>query len=439
MKKQLRYSALFLLSFLLTGNLFGQLDNLANMSAEWVRTGNRNAAINGADIANYNPSGLTLMADGFHLNLSNQFLKRSPKHSFNLGTGENSFAHEGIDPFLPGFYASFKKNRLALYTGTYIAGGGGSINYPSGSISTSLIGNQILQNQQVTDFTLFNDQNLNGSSSYLAVIFGGAYKLNTLISLSAGVRYLNASKNTTAGLLLQGSQLGLPNTPVKLDIDESATGFGGVFGLSLAPSKEINLSLHYETRVKLDFETKINTDDTNTFTDGEFNRRDLPAALYLGLHVQLNEEVWAEGNFTYYYQTLADWSKTTDDQEWSNIAGDSYKAGLVFGYKIAPKMEFSFGGVFTGFNFDNKELYFTKFGSFEVLKYNYLSLNTGIGYTLNEKITLNLGIARSFWTKGDIRIYDTYDVSVKNSAWVGAIGLNINIFGKNEEKGVYYY
>jgi len=51
-----------------------QMDNLANMSAKWVRMNARNAAFDGADIVNYNPAGLVKLSDGFHFSLNNQSL-----------------------------------------------------------------------------------------------------------------------------------------------------------------------------------------------------------------------------------------------------------------------------------------------------------------------------------------------------------------------------
>lgn len=437
MKKIIQACGLIVFSLLLPADLFGQLDNLANMSAEWVRTGNRNASVDGADIVNYNPSGLTILDDGFHINFGNQMLIRNPRHTFDLGFGENTYSHEGMDMLLPNFYAVYKKYRLAIYAGAYVAGGGGAIEYPEGSISTNLIAQQISDNLQIP-YNYFKNQNLSGSSYYKAVTAGGTYKLNNLISFSAGGRYINAIKNTVVGMTIEGVG-NLPDNEIGIDIEDNASGFGGVFGLTLAPSREVNLSIHYETRVKLDFKTTVNEDDTGEYSGEELNRRDLPAAIYLGMHIQMNDEVWLEGNFNYYYQTMADWGKTTDDMEWSNIAGDSYKAGMAFGYQLGIKTELSFGGVFTGFKYDDKEKYFTRPGTFEVLKYGYLTLNTGIGYSINEKIRLNIGIARSIWKKNSIVLYDSYDISVRNGAWIGAIGLNINLFGKNEEKGIYYY
>ena len=203
MKKIIQACGLIVFSLLLPADLFGQLDNLANMSAEWVRTGNRNASVDGADIVNYNPSGLTILDDGFHINFGNQMLIRNPRHTFDLGFGENTYSHEGMDMLLPNFYAVYKKYRLAIYAGAYVAGGGGAIEYPEGSISTNLIAQQISDNLQIP-YNYFKNQNLSGSSYYKAVTAGGTYKLNNLISFSAGGRYINAIKNTVVGMTIEG-------------------------------------------------------------------------------------------------------------------------------------------------------------------------------------------------------------------------------------------
>ncbi|HRX31721.1 MAG TPA: hypothetical protein P5349_07500, partial [Tenuifilaceae bacterium] len=60
-----------------------QMDNLANMSAKWIRSNVRNAALDGgADMVNFNPAGLSLLNDGIYVSLSNQTLFRNPEHTF---------------------------------------------------------------------------------------------------------------------------------------------------------------------------------------------------------------------------------------------------------------------------------------------------------------------------------------------------------------------
>ncbi len=106
----------------------------------------RNASTDATDAVVYNPAGITKLSNGFHVNLSNQSLFRKPSHSYDLGLGQGtqSYSQDGADAFIPNFYAAFKKNNWALFTGVYISGGGATMNYPTGSITTDLIGLQAL-------------------------------------------------------------------------------------------------------------------------------------------------------------------------------------------------------------------------------------------------------------------------------------------------------
>ena len=126
---------------LLCAPLPAQMDNLTNLSVEWMRMPARNAASDSADIVVYNPAALVRLADGFHLNIGNQSLMRKPSHTydFGFGAGERSFGQDGIDAFLPNFYAAYSKDKWALYGGVYISGGGAVVDYPEGSISTDLV------------------------------------------------------------------------------------------------------------------------------------------------------------------------------------------------------------------------------------------------------------------------------------------------------------
>ena len=54
----------------------GAIDNKTNWSAEYIRTLNRNAATDYADIAAYNPAGTVKLTEGFTVNGSIQFLSK---------------------------------------------------------------------------------------------------------------------------------------------------------------------------------------------------------------------------------------------------------------------------------------------------------------------------------------------------------------------------
>ena len=83
--RKLYISILFIIS---AGITQAQIDNLSNMSPEWIRTGVRNAAIKGCDLVVYSPATLTRLEKGLHIGFGNQIFMRKPSHSYDLGWGE---------------------------------------------------------------------------------------------------------------------------------------------------------------------------------------------------------------------------------------------------------------------------------------------------------------------------------------------------------------
>jgi len=54
----------------------GAIQN-SNLSAEYIRTLNRQAATDSADAAIYNPAGMALLQNGLYINVSNQFVLKT--------------------------------------------------------------------------------------------------------------------------------------------------------------------------------------------------------------------------------------------------------------------------------------------------------------------------------------------------------------------------
>ncbi|MBL0340743.1 MAG: hypothetical protein IPP71_07395 [Bacteroidetes bacterium] len=153
-----------------------QIDNLSNMSSDWVRSSTRNAATDAADIVVYNPAGLTKLENGLHINFSNQFLFRKPSHQYDIGMGEGmrEYEQQSADLFLPNLFLTYKKDNWAVFTGAFMSGGGASIDYSKGSITTDLIGLQALGEAQGA-YTAVKDPTLKASSFYLTTTLGGTY------------------------------------------------------------------------------------------------------------------------------------------------------------------------------------------------------------------------------------------------------------------------
>jgi len=412
MKKMLRIIALLLPGLFFAGSLLAQIDNLTNMSAEWMRTSNRNAATDATDIVVYNPAATVLLSEGFHINIGNQTLIRKPQHTFDLGfgKGEQTFEQDKADPFLPNLFAAYRKDKWAVNAGIFVPGGGATANYPNGSLTTELISLQTLfaYAQQGADYTTAINQSLKASSYYLAFALGGAYAINDILSVSLSARYLTCRNLTKAGTTLSGSAFGLPDAPLQVDTRDNATGIGGIIGLNVKPNDKWNIGLHYETAVKLDFKTKINKDDLGFAVDGDLNRRDLPANFNAGVSYKLTPALRAEVDFNYYFQKAADWGYTYLPGEevktkWADMAGNCYTAGIALLYDVNNKLQVSGGTSWTKYLFDNKEGYYTDLGAFEVLQNNNLSLNFGGAYRVCSHARFNLAFGTTLWKDQSIK------------------------------------
>jgi long-chain fatty acid transport protein len=429
MKKLILFSMLFV-----AANAYAQMDNLSNMSAEWMRTGARNAATNGTDIAVYNPAGLTSQSAGIHINVSNQSMFRSPSHTYDLGLGEGekTFTQEGSDPFLPAMYLSFNKNNWAVFGGIYMAGGGATMNYSSGSITTDLISMQALMGAGGAYMTS-KDQNLKASSMYLTYMAGAAYSVSKNISFSLALRNISAKNKAEGGITLTTSPFDLPDMPLAIDYEETANGMGAVIGFNVSCNENLNFSGRYESEVKLDFKTKQLTDDFGITTDGEMNRRDLPAVAAIGASYRFSSKVRTYYDFNYYFQEQADWGTTTigaEEKSLSSLAGDAYGIGAGIEYSISPKFMASLGGGFSKFMYTDKPGYYTHLGSYEVMYDSNSNINTGIAFQASQKIKINAGYMHTFWAKDQnikALIAQPMDVDVKVNNSMNAIAFGVEI------------
>jgi long-chain fatty acid transport protein len=410
------------------------MDNLANLSAKWIRSNIRNAALDGGgDMVNFNPAGLALLKDGTYLSLSNQTLFRKPKHTFNLGAGEQSYEQDGIDPILPMFYAAYKKNKWAVSSGVYISGGGASANYPEGSFNTNLLGMSVLlltNSENGTDYSALKDQSLDASSYYITVPLAFSYALNEKVALSAGARYIRGINKTKAGLSLTGSA-SLPDAPLDVDYKSNANGIGGVFGLDYAANEKLNIAIHYETRVKLEFEADENKGSFMIEPDGNKSRRDLPAVINTGITYKFSDKLMAGIDYNYYFQKNAEWGTITDpatggEKDAAKVAGDCYTANAGLYYQLTDKLQLSGGFSYTAFTFDDKELYYTKLGLFEAQKNNNFNVGIGAGYKVSESIMVDLGLGRTFWNDHTIKGLNAGGVPVETTskAYVIAVGID---------------
>ena len=189
-------------AIMLTATMFaGGLVTNTNQSATWVRLPARDASTS-IDAAYFNPAGLMKLENGFHLSLSNQTIiqNREITNDYDL-LNNDVFTGEVFAPAFPSVYAVYKMDKLAFSFGVNIIGGGGSADFASGLPSFEMSPSELvpaLASQGVEEYRL--DASFEGTSAFFGYQGGVSYKINDMISVFAGVRYVSA-KNTYNGYL----------------------------------------------------------------------------------------------------------------------------------------------------------------------------------------------------------------------------------------------
>ncbi|MDP2423468.1 MAG: hypothetical protein U1C46_05375 [Bacteroidales bacterium] len=169
-----------------------------NQSASFIRMPARDATL-GIDAAYYNPAGMSLLKDGFHLSLNNQYITqtRTIGSSFRM-SNLKEFEGGVTAPIFPSVYAVYKKNKFAFALALNPIGGGGSAAYENGLpslenqvaiIPASLTAGGV----PTTKYSL--DVDFEGKSIIWGVQGSAAYQANDIVSIAAGLRYVSVSNS----------------------------------------------------------------------------------------------------------------------------------------------------------------------------------------------------------------------------------------------------
>lgn len=191
------------LSSLALVSLAGGIVHNTNQSASFIRMPARDASL-GLDAAYYNPAGLVFLKDGFHISLSNQYITqtRNIKTTFP-GLNRTKFEGGVTVPLFPSVYAVYKMDKLAFSVGFNPIGGGGSAKFEDGlpSFEMQVAGIPGSLNQGGIPTSKYSyETEFEGSSAYYGIQAGASYKVNDVLSLSLGLRYVIV-KNSYQGYL----------------------------------------------------------------------------------------------------------------------------------------------------------------------------------------------------------------------------------------------
>lgn len=426
-----RFLVVLLLSGLMipTVVLAGGIVTNSNQSAAYVRMLARDASTS-IDAVYYNPAGLTKLADGFHVSLSNQsiFQKKTIENSFPL-LNEHKYVGDVAAPLFPDFYAAYKKGKFAIGFGFQPNSGGGSAQYnnglPSFEIPYSTIPALITATVGVpgycTEYTA--DIYFKGSSIFWGAQLNASYAFSEMISFSAGARVIFA-KNTYKGhindVMINPGGTWMPATTFftgagdlvhaamttnqEVDAEQTGTGYTPILGANLTFGEKLNIGIKYEFNTKLELTNSTKKDlVVPQFTDGAKIRSDIPAILAVGIGYKVLPKMKLSTGLHYYFDKNATIEKAPGVKK--DISGNLYEIALGGEYDITDKVLISAGylygktGVGQGYQTD--------------LSHSLTSNTVGFGgqIKVSEKMNLNLGMLYTMYTSDSKSIdYTAYGV-----------------------------
>jgi len=176
----------------------GLLTN-GNQSSQYIRMLSRNASTD-VDAVYFNPAGLMMMENGFYFALQNQSLYQY-KTVESTFPSLNSGKYDGLlsAPVFPTAYAVYKNDRFAFSLGFGPNSGGGSATFNRGLPSfenqiSTLVPSLAGLSQLGLNVTKYNtDIYFKGTSVFWGIQGGASFKVNKVLSVYAGARYVPAT------------------------------------------------------------------------------------------------------------------------------------------------------------------------------------------------------------------------------------------------------
>ena len=355
----------------------GGIINKQNLSADYMRTLNRNAATDYADIAAFNPAGIMQMTDGAYVKGDLMYFDKDYSNDVpnNFGEFDQNFGELDQDEpsLIPGAFAIYKQKKWAGFFAFTVPAGGGDLDFDKGSARTVVLADQIaagfnqgLQGALGTD--LFNYNRIDKQSievkesSVLGFTLGGSYAINPMWSVAAGARYATGERRFKGEVDISAENPApLPvNQPFKsrIKIDQDASGWAGILGVNFAPNDKLNTAVTFISNTKLDYDNDVKKDtvlpdgtllsEAIGLKDGSERRIDIPALLGFGISYKFLPKLKVDLNFTYYFQEAAQ-IDTFDNVD------DGWDLGLSAEYTFSPQWKASLGYLYTEIGLDDDE------------------------------------------------------------------------------------
>lgn len=336
-----------------------------------------------------------------------------------------------IDPNYPAFGAAYNGSMVlastfftsgatfltGLYNGAnlYVAGlqpiitGGGGSTLLANGTSVGLTAAQVTQIQQI----------LGAAGLTPAQI--GAQTIASAQGALAGAAPVFQAKS--AGMAGSAARTG----DVVVNAQQTGMGFTPIISVNLTPVENLNISLKYEFKTKLELKTKVidGKDGGGLYIQDSTSIADLPAILSLGVEFKPVDKLTLAGTFNYYFDKNVDYDGQSD-VDIAMIDKNFLEFGLGAEYGINEKFRISAGWLATvtgvnSANYNNDLGYSTSTNT----------IGAGFGYRINDMIDLNIGGQYTFYQTGsnDLLSLKPYTETYAKKTWLVGIGLDF-YFGK---------
>jgi len=208
-----------------------------------------------------------------------------------------------------------------------------------------------------------------------------------------GLRYVDAHTEASGSV----NYTGLPS-PAVISYEQDGDGWGGIFGLNIAPNDKFNIGMRFETKTNIDRDTTVIQDTTAAYlppgmsllnalgvVDGAASTRDLPGLFALGVSYWITPKLRIETDYTQYLNTNADWGGDED------LVNDGYDLGITLEYHFNDSWLASIGYLRTVLGVDPDEMLP------ENPELDANTIGAGIAYAFNEKFHTNVSIGNTFY------------------------------------------
>lgn len=347
----------------------GGIINKSNQSADYIRTLNRFAATDQADIAVYNPAGIMRLENGNYFKLDIMYFAKDYSNSVP-GFGD---LEQDTPSLIPAMFLVHKRDRWAGYFAFTIPAGGGKFDFEDGSARTVALAqgvaagaNAALGNAGVPSDYFYNqisDMSLEiHASTVFGFTLGGSFALTDQLSGAVGMRYTKGKREfegqATISAAVEAPSPPFPegaNAPLtpELHLEEDADAICAIVGLNFAATEKLNAAVTFISNAGMEYEMDVRRDNLGLapglgYADGSLRRIDIPAQIGAGLSYRFTPELKVDATFVSYLESSAE-IDTFDDY------GNSWDGGLSVEYRFSPRWKASAGYLKTSIGLDANE------------------------------------------------------------------------------------